>query len=185
MKSTRPWLAYRRLHVHPGECQISAEPDIVISTLLGSCIAACLFDATSGVGGLNHFLLPEGSTTMLYGTYAMESLVNGLLGRGCRRKALHAKAFGGASMGRGSSALEVSRRNIAFVRIYLQNETLPLIAEDVGGTQARRIWMHAASGRVWVERLPALDSRPLAQTEQKYRSEINRSIPAGEIDIFR
>jgi chemotaxis protein CheD len=184
VKPQPPWLAYRAHHVHPGDVHVSAEPDVVISTLLGSCVAACLFDPTSGVGGLNHFLLPDGEGTLLYGTHAMETLVNGILRQGGRRGSIRAKAFGGAQMKRGSSVLGIGRRNGDFIRLYLANEGIPLLAQDLGGASARRVWFHPGSGRVWVEALAGHAVDPLAQQERRYREGITTTPVAGDIEIF-
>jgi chemotaxis protein CheD len=174
-----PWLNYRPRHVPTGEYGISAEPDIVLSTLLGSCVAACLYDPEARVGGLNHFLLPEGRENLLYDNHAMEVLLNAILARGGHR-------FGVARMVAQATSpiVNVGQRNIEFVRLYLRKEEFPLLAEDVGGMEARRIWMHAVTGRVWVERLQIQDAQPLVVSESRYRDSISRQPPAGDIDIF-
>ena len=179
-----PWQAYRACHVQPGHAHASADPGVVISTLLGSCVAACLFDPVRGVGGLNHFLLPDGEETMLYGTHAMEVLVNDILRLGGRRGSLQAKAFGGAQMKRGSSVLGIGRRNADFIRLYLANEQIPLLAEDLGGGTARRVWFHPTSGRAWVEALAAQDTQPLALEGRHYPEGITEASVAGDIEIF-
>lgn len=181
-----PWLAYRAKHVPPGEYGLSGEPDVALSTLLGSCVAACLYDPEVPVGGLNHFLLPEGKETLLYGNHAMEVLLNAILARGGRRRSIVAKIFGGARMVAQATSpiVNVGQRNIAFVRAYLAKEEFPLLSEDVGGMEARRIWMHPTTGRVWVERLRPQDTQPLVASESRYRDSISRQPPAGDIDIF-
>ena len=179
-----PWQAFKARHVHPGECEVANEPGIVISTLLGSCVAACLFDPATGVGGLNHFLLPDGEGTLLYGTHAMETLVNGILRQGGRRANIQAKAFGGAQMKRGSTVLGIGRRNGDFIRRYLADEEIPLLAQDLGGGSARRVWFHPSSGRAWVEALAPKDEQPLAAQETRYRRGITQAPVAGDIEIF-
>jgi chemotaxis protein CheD len=179
-----PWRAYRAEHVPPGAYAISSESGVVISTLLGSCIAACLLDPERRIGGLNHFLLPEGEGTLLYGDHAMEVLLNAILARGGRRHGIVAKIFGGAQMVCGSSIVAVGERNIGFVRAYLSKEGFPLLAEDVGGSRARRIWLHPSTGRVWVEAVQNRDAQPLAASERRYQADLSRQPPAGEIDIF-
>ncbi|MEK0084990.1 chemotaxis protein CheD [Benzoatithermus flavus] len=183
---TPPWLHYHTRHVPPGEYGVSTEPDVVLSTLLGSCVAACLYDPEARVGGLNHFLLPEGKENLLYGNHAMEVLLNAILTHGGRRRSIVAKIFGGARMVAHavSPIVNVGQRNVEFVRLYLAKEEFPLLSEDVGGTEARRIWMHPATGRVWVERLGTKDTQPLALSESRYRDSISRQPPAGDIDIF-
>jgi chemotaxis protein CheD len=179
-----PWLAYRAQHVPPGSFGIASEDGVVLSTLLGSCIAACLFDPGRRIGGLNHFLLPEGEGTMLYGDHAMEVLLNAILTRGGRRPNIVAKIFGGARMACGASILNVGERNIRFARAYLAKEGFPVLAEDVGGSRARRIWLHAGTGRVWVESVQTGEAQPLAASERRYQDDLSRQQPAGEIDIF-
>jgi chemotaxis protein CheD len=179
-----PWRDYKARHVRPGDCFVSGDQNVVISTLLGSCVAACLFDPSTRVGGLNHFLLPAGEGTMLYGTHAMEMLVNGILREGGRRAGIQAKAFGGAQMKRGASVLGIGRRNGDFIRLYLANEHIPLLAEDLGGSTARRVWFHPSSGRVWVEALAPQDAQPLDREERRYREGITAAPPAGDIEIF-
>jgi chemotaxis protein CheD len=179
-----PWRAYQAQHVPPGAYAISGEDGVVISTLLGSCIAACLFDPGRHIGGLNHFLLPEGEGTLLYGDHAMEVLLNAILARGGRRQNIVAKIFGGAHMVCGSSVLNVGERNIRFARTYVAKEGFPLLSEDVGGNRARRIWLHASTGRVWVEGVQTREAQPLAASERRYQADLSRQPPAGEIDIF-
>jgi chemotaxis protein CheD len=179
-----PWQDFRARHVHPGDCFVSGDANVVISTLLGSCVAACLFDPSTGIGGLNHFLLPDGEGTMLYGTHAMETLVNGILREGGRRAGIQSKAFGGAQMKRGNSVLGIGRRNGDFVRLYLANEHIPLLAEDLGGSAARRVWFHPSTGRAWVEALAPQDAQPLAREESRYREGITAASVAGDIEIF-
>jgi chemotaxis protein CheD len=140
-----------RLHVAEGETQVSVDPELCLTTVLGSCVAACFFDPAAGAGGMCHFLLPGGEGTRQagaaerYGAYLMEVLVNGLMSRGARRERLRAKLFGGAATlgGRG----ETGRRNGEFAKQFLQTERIPLMATSLGGTVGRRVEFWPVSGR--------------------------------------
>ena len=142
-----------RLTVAQGDSVASRDPDIVYTTVLGSCVAVCLYDAAAKVGGMNHFLLAdpaplageEGHLLNRYGLHSMELLINAMLKRGATRSQLKARIYGGASMREGLG--EIGRRNIAFARKFLSNENIPVLGEDVGGTSARRIEFRPAAGQ--------------------------------------
>ncbi len=127
------------------------DPHVVLSTVLGSCVAACLRDPESGVGGMNHFLLPGTEDSRAYGeaerygAHLMEVLVNGLLKRNARRERLEGKIFGGARMLRGLS--DIGAKNAAFATRFLNNEGIRIVAENTGGTLGRRIEYFPVSGR--------------------------------------
>ena len=145
----RLWEAERRIHVVQGEFAVTADPDTVLTTILGSCVAACMSDPVAGVGGMNHFLLPgedsDDTDSLRYGVHAMELLVNGLLKLGARRGRLEAKLFGGARVVRGLS--DVGRQNAEFAERFLRNEGIQSAGGDLGGQCARRIQFWAADGR--------------------------------------
>lgn len=137
------------VHVIQGEYAVSADKDAMLCTLLGSCVSACIRDPEARVGGLNHFLLPEGtgaSGNLSYGVHAMELLINDLLRRGAMRSRLEAKLFGGARMIR--SAHDIGAQNAKFARSFLDAEGISEIGGSLGGTQARRIEFWPESGRV-------------------------------------
>lgn len=138
------------IYVAQGECQISDNPAAVLSTVLGSCVAACMWDERSGLGGMNHFLLPHGpapgrNDAVRYGVHSMELLTNGLLKRGANRKNLRAKLFGGATMAANLGG--IGDLNASFARNFLAVEEIPCLAEDLGGTFARRVNFHPTSGQ--------------------------------------
>lgn len=140
---------FRRLTVAQGETRVSDEDDVVLTTVLGSCIAACFYDPVARVGGINHYLLAEGhaadtASMQRYGVYAMEVLINAMLAMGASRPRLKARIFGGATMRRGFR--DIGGDNIAFARRFLRDERIPLVGEDVGGTGARRVEFRAALG---------------------------------------
>lgn len=138
------------VNVIQGEYEISEDPTVVMTTVLGSCIAVCMFDTTRRIGGLNHFLLPNreggGGASVRYGAYAMELLINGLLRKGAERGRLRAKVFGGASMI--GNLRDIGASNAAFARQFLSDEGIPCVAESVSGTAARRIRFWPTDGRV-------------------------------------
>ncbi len=139
--------------VLPGEYFVHTE-DLLIMTTLGSCIAACLWDARARVGGLNHFMLPEGSgDSGRYGAYAMELLINELLKRGAARGSLEAKVFGGGRVIQGMDSLNVGERNTRFVLDYLKAEHIPVVSKDVLDVHPRKVCFLPASGKAMVKRL--------------------------------
>src|SRR5665213_563761 len=132
--------------VHQGDCLVAAGGDVTFSTVLGSCISACIRDAKARVGGMNHFLLAEPSElardryggSARYGAFAMEQLINGVLSRGTGQKAnLEIKLFGGGLIN--ASMVDIGGKNVEFVRQFLADEGYVAVAEDLGGTVARRV----------------------------------------------
>ena len=140
----------RIVSVVQGEYRISREADVTMSTVLGSCVAACIFDPDQQIGGLNHFLLPGDSrgsgTELKYGSMAMELLINELLKAGARRSGMKVKLYGGARISAGLS--DIGAKNIEFARNYVRREGFPVIDESLGGTQARRIHFKPTTGEV-------------------------------------
>lgn len=146
-----PPVSVRRINIVQGEHHVSDAQDVALTTVLGSCIAACLYDPFRGVGGMNHFLLGEsgsglGEAEMRYGAYAMEVLINDLMKAGASRQRLQAKVFGGAKMFK--TLNDVGAGNSAFARRFLTDEGIPIVAESIGGGGARRVEFWPASGRV-------------------------------------
>ncbi len=136
--------AYRRVAVIQGESRVSNDPLVVFTTILGSCVAACLYDPQAKVGGINHFLLAEPSGEELdarsmqrYGVHAMEVLINAMLAKGAARHRLRARLYGGATMHR--NFRDIGGSNSRFARQFLRDEQITLVAEDVGGFAARRV----------------------------------------------
>jgi len=142
----------RKHHVIQGEHAVSGDADTVLTTVLGSCVAACLHDPVRGVGGMNHFLLADGADgetvaeeAMRYGAYAMEVLINDLMKQGARRERLEAKLFGGAKMI--ETLHDVGSANAEFARRFLGDEGIPLVSASLGGRRARRVEFWPATGR--------------------------------------
>jgi chemotaxis protein CheD len=139
----------RLIHVIQGDYAVARDDSSVLTAILGSCVAACIRDPQVGIGGMNHFLLPEAKTgsseQVLYGAQSMELLINALLKAGARKDRLEAKIFGGARMIAGLS--DIGQSNGEFARRFLRDENIPCLAESLGGTKARRIRFWPASGR--------------------------------------
>ena len=140
-------LAYRHVNIVQGEFRVSDDPSVVLTTLLGSCIAACMHDPVAGVGGMNHFLLPETSSDgdERYGVHLMELLTNGLMQHGARKDRLQAKLFGGAIVVKGLS--NVGAKNAHFAEHCLACEGIALVGKSTGGLRGRRLQFWPVSGR--------------------------------------
>ena len=179
------------VRVLPGEHYVTGDPAEMIVTVLGSCISACIRDRRSGVGGMNHFMLPESesgqwghaSAAMRYGNHAMEVLINDIMRRGGRREQLEIKLFGGARIG--SSNSDVGQRNIAFIRRWLADEGFQAVAEDMGGVSPRRIHYFPSTGRVKRLALKQVEGSSLRNDEASYRSRLGGvAATAGDIELF-
>lgn len=138
------------IRVTQGEFAVADSATTVLSTLLGSCVSCCIWDAEAGVGGMNHILLAESrgdeNTSLLSGINHMEVLINALVKIGADRRHLQAKAFGGANMMHGLSDIGV--RNANFVTKFLLSERIPLVTTSFGGTHARNLKFWPVTGRV-------------------------------------
>jgi len=168
----------------PGEYFVHDE-DILIMTTLGSCIAACLWDRQARVGGMNHFMLPDGGgapESGRYGSYAMELLINELLKRGASRGSLEAKVFGGAQVISGMSTLNVGERNTQFVIDYLRTEHITILSRDVLDVYPRKVCFLPASGKAMVKRLAPGNADAVAAQERAAAQRAARS--SGSVDLF-
>ena len=169
--------------VLPGEHFVHDE-DILVMTTLGSCIAACLWDRDRRIGGMNHFMLPDGDSGR-YGSFAMELLINELLRRGASRLALEAKVFGGGAVISGMSSLNVGERNTEFVLDYLRTEQIPVVSKDVLGVHPRKVCLLPASGKAMVKRLqPANADALLVQERVAAQKAMSPATAGGSIDLF-
>ncbi len=173
-----------RLHIVQGEQAVSRDPELVMTTLLGSCVSACMRDPTAGVGGLNHFLLPGedpggAGAALRQGVHAMELLVNALLREGARRDRIEAKLFGGANLMSGLT--DVGALNAAFAGSFLQREGIAHVGGCLGGDRARRIEFWPVSGRVRQVRL----ARGADAGESPGRAPgVRAGPPAGALELF-
>lgn len=165
----------------------------LITTVLGSCIAACAHCPVTRFGGLNHFMLPESGARRTncplwqseegrYGAYAMEILINDLIKRGALRNRLVFKVVGGARMMNGVA--DVGARNIAFVREFLQREGFAVQAEIVGGEHGRMVRFEPATGRLWVKTLRGTDDQRIGAEERRQRVRAPMNPAAGTVDLF-
>ena len=176
----------------PGEYYVSWAPS-EITTLLGSCVAACLWDSKRKIGGMNHFMLPDSpaeahglgdkTKSMRYGLYAMEVLVNDLLAMGAKREHLQAKVFGGSNITGALNTRHIGRRNAEFVIDFLHKDKIKVVASDLAGPHSRRIRFNTQNSAVRVERVASANSAALQQ-ETPYSEKINKDPVNGDIVFF-
>jgi chemotaxis protein CheD len=174
--------------VLPGEHFVHDE-DLLILTTLGSCIAACLWDRHAKIGGMNHFMLPDGggnaSDGGRYGSYAMELLINEMMKRGASRSSLEAKVFGGGQVISGMHTMNVGERNTQFVLDYLKTEHIPVVSKDVLDVYPRKVCFLPGSGKAMVKRLATTNAEALlAQDRAAARNAVPVSTGGGSIDLF-
>jgi chemotaxis protein CheD len=180
--------------IHPGE-YLATEDDIIIATVLGSCISVALRDEDRRVGGLNHFMLPGESYSRThfesqsakYGMYAMELLINDLLKLGCRKNRLRAKVFGGASvLGSGAGRInKVPVSNIEFAFDFLKAEGIPVDKSDTGGHSPRKILFFVRDGKVLLKRITGTLAAAVNMEEKDYLERIKqREAQMGDVTLF-
>ena len=160
---------------------------LALVTLLGSCVAACLYDPAVAVGGMNHFMLPgedRDNVCARYGVHAMELLINDLLKHGARRQRLQAKVFGGGNVLSGFHTDPIGTRNARFVLEYLAAERIPVLAQDLGDIQPRKICFFAQTGRALVKRLPATRDDEIVRNERAYYGQLTRAPVRGSVELF-
>ena len=172
--------------IQAGEFCVTAAGESV-TTVLGSCVSACIRDTCSGVGGMNHFMLPagdarEGDLDERYGLFAMERLVNEVLKHGCgRRDLLELKLVGGGRI-LGDTGGGIGDRNIAFARHFAQTDGLRVVAEDLGGTHPRRVVYFPDTGRLRIRKLDEV-ARQTLESEHAYGSSL-AAPAAGDVELF-
>ncbi len=174
----------------PGEYYVTGR-DMLLVTVLGSCVAACIRDPKTGIGGMNHFMLPESSdkrdvvsSSMRYGGYAMEVLVNQLVKLGATRSRLEAKVFGGGAVLRGFTTVNVGERNSEFVLDYLQTERIRVVSQDLMGLYPRKVYFFPVSGRVMVRKLKTVHNNTIIEREQVYGQRLKSSDISGDVELF-
>ena len=163
----------------PGEYFVSCEP-MVVYTVLGSCISACVRDPVAGVGGMNHFMLPApteqqsgnawGGESTRYGSFAMEQLINGILKRGGQKDRLEVKLFGAGKIYDGN--IDVGARNTEWVLSYVKTEGLSVVSRDLGDVYPRKIYYFTDSGRVLMKRIQRLKNRTIYEREKEYQNRL-------------
>ena len=189
-KINRFWDKTRGIYgakILPGEFYVTMKGESV-TTVLGSCISACIRDKKLGIGGMNHFMLPAttedgamGSSNR-YGNFAMENLINEILKNGGKRENLEVKIFGGGKILQNMT--DVGERNIQFVREYLHVEGLSIIMEDVGDTCPRKVIYFPASGKALLKKLRSLHNDTVVTREKSYMKDLDVKPDAGDIELF-
>ena len=176
----------------PGEYHVTGN-DMVQVTVLGSCVAACIRDKVFGIGGMNHFMLPEAGVDGLgrfgnssrYGVYAMEVLINEILKRGGRRENLQAKLFGGGNVMKALSKSTVGERNAAFATKFLETEGIPVLARDLIDIYPRKVYHFPATGKVQVKKLYEMHNDTIFEREREYQDKLKvTEDKGGDIELF-
>ena len=175
----------------PGEYYATAR-DMVLVTVLGSCVCACIRDRRSGIGGMNHFMLPDAGgdqgsplgDSARYGAYAMEILINQLLKIGAKRENLEAKVFGGGAVLRGFTVGNVGERNAEFVLEFLHTENIPVLAQDLLDIYPRKVYFFPATGLVRVKKLRNVHNNTIVDRESEYKMRLRYSKVEGDVELF-
>ncbi len=180
--------------IMPGEYYVSLHGEMIV-TVLGSCVSACIRDKELGIGGMNHFMLPDNrwfnmkqwentpvSIETRYGNIAMERLINVIIANGGKRKNLEVKLFGGGRVL--DLSTDIGGKNIEFVRHYLMTEKLEITAIDVGGIYPRKVLYFPVSGRARMKKLIRLHNDTLLNREKKYIDNLKHEEYEGKVDIF-
>jgi len=187
-----PTFKIMAVKVLPGEHYVSTAGQEMIVTVLGSCVAACVWDGRLKIGGMNHFMLPDSGSdvpvdkAMRYGNFAMEALFNDLLRRGARRESLEIKVFGGGNVlsTMGNSSMPIGDRNSEYVRRYLSDEGYRIAAEDLGGIHPRRIHFFPRMGKVIRLFLKKDVERAVVNREMTYRTRLQDVPVEGDVELF-
>jgi chemotaxis protein CheD len=185
--------------VQPGGFSVTRRSDLVLATLLGSCVSACICDFEAGIGGLNHFLLPDdrgaggpaeaaqrslNAHSSRYGVHAMEMLINEILKLGGARSRLQAKLFGGANVISLSTSSPVGERNQAFTADFLRREGIPVTAADMGGAHARRVFFKPSANKVLVQVLGRSAASQVRQDEAQLHRQVDAAPKSGGVELF-
>ena len=176
----------------PGEYYATGR-DMLLVTVLGSCVCACIRDRISGIGGMNHFMLPDAGQdqgdplgeSARYGTYAMEILINQLLKMGAQRSNFEAKVFGGGAVLRGFTVANVGERNADFVLKFLQTERIPIAAKDLLDIYPRKVYYFPKTGLVRVKKLKQVHNDTIINRETEYNTRLHYSKMEGDVELFR
>lgn len=171
----------------PGEFYVTRAGEM-ITTVLGSCVSACIYDPDLGCGGMNHFMLPgdenisKGDPSARYGLFAMESLINEILKMGARKENLIAKLFGGGQII--ENMTDVGLKNIRFAKTFLFSEGIKLQSSDLGLIYPRKVNFFPQTGKVLVKRLKTLHNTTIQDREKEYMKSINSTQISGDIELF-
>jgi chemotaxis protein CheD len=176
------------VRILPGD-YYATQDDIALTTVLGSCVAACVWDPKLPVGGMNHFMLPgvasdsaEGSAR--YGLYAMEILINELGKLGAQKRNLRAKVFGGGRVLRHMTVVNIGERNAKFVLDFLENERIPVVGQDLEDVFARKVLFFPLTGRALVKRIEPDSDDTVIERETEYSRTLASQSVSGDIDLF-
>lgn len=175
----------------PGEYYATSR-DILLVTVLGSCVCACIRDKVSGIGGMNHFMLPDGGQDQnnplgkpaRYGTYAMEILINQLLKMGAKRSNFEVKVFGGGAVLRGFTVANVGERNAEFVLKFLRTEKIPVVAQDLLDIYPRKVYYFPHTGLVRVKKLKQVRNDTIISRESEYMTRLHCAKMEGDVELF-
>jgi chemotaxis protein CheD len=192
-----PHLYFDREHnaeaakILPGEYYATGR-EMVLVTVLGSCVCACIRDKVSGIGGMNHFMLPDSGQdrgnplgeSARYGIYAMEILINQLLKMGAKRNNFEAKVFGGGSVLRGFTVANVGERNAEFVLQFLKTEKIALAAQDLLDIYPRKVYYFPNTGLVRVKKLKQVHNDTIINRETAYKTRLHYSKLEGDVELF-
>jgi chemotaxis protein CheD len=180
----RPQEQKRRIYI--GEFVASATP-LLLQTLLGSCLAVCLRDPVTGIGGMNHILLPgrsNGDRPARYGVNAMELLINAIMKQGGERRRLVAKVFGAANVLAALQSPTVGEMNAAFVRDFLATEKIAIVAQRLGGTHAVQVHFNTNTGKTIVHSVDGTRLPAILNAEDAYRRDFANAGPVEETVLF-
>ena len=178
----------------PGEFYVSTQGEL-IGTVLGSCVSACIRDPKSGIGGMNHFMLPmnrseqkskilKNSEEARYGNFAMEILINELIKAGCKRRNLEVKLFGGGRVLSSITTIDIGSKNIDFVREYIYDEGMRIVAEDLGDVYPRKVLYFADTGKVKMKKLTETRNTTILSREAEYRRNLQTEEKSGDVELF-
>ena len=190
---------FDRLHqcdtakILPGEYYMTSSDECIV-TVLGSCVSACVRDRVFGIGGMNHFMLPvtheksptwggsEVDVVTRYGDYAMEHLLNDIISHGGQKKNFEVKIFGGAMVNGTRST--VGQMNVRFIRQFLKNEGIDVVAEDLGGNHPRKVYYFPRTGRVMMKRITSLHNKTILHREMDYQHHLDADNISGDVELF-
>lgn len=179
----------------PGEFYVTKQNE-AISTVLGSCISACIWDEKMQIGGMNHFMLPikgdafgtsgwqnNNSYTCRYGLWAMEYLINEVLKYGGSRNNLKVKLFGGGRV-LANFTSDVGEKNMLFAKEYVNNEGIPIVGSDVGGPWPRKVLFFPSTGKALVKKLQTTHNDTIQRREQQYQDSLEKPVEQADIELF-
>ena len=185
-----PYFEQYAVKLLPGEYYVTAR-DMILVTVLGSCVCACIRDQQTGIGGMCHFMLPDQhrdntliDSSMRYGSHAMETLINQLLKNGAQREQLQAKVFGACNALSSPGGHKLGEKNSRFVVRYLEKERIPVLARDLLDVYPRKVYFFPRTGRVMVKKLKKLNNTTILDREADYYNRLTEMDMSGDMEIF-